>query len=263
MLAGVVGGLVVLILGAILIATDVIDTGDTEREVINRQAPISRPGNIAPSDKGGDLTVNEIYDRDGPGVVFIQRRVNSGEASPLGGQGSGEATGSGFVLDKDGYVLTNAHVVEGAGNGDVQVRFGEEDSFEADVVGPRSLERPRAAEGQGAEGQVQAAPARRLRDARSVTRPSRSATPSVSTAPLRPDRVRPPTQDRCAQRLLDQQRHPDRRLDQPRQLRRASDRRRRQGHRHQLPDRHRRFAGFGRASASPSRSTRPSAPSRR
>jgi len=133
----VLGGLVVLIAGAILIATDVIDTGDTERQVINRQAPISKPGSVESDSKGG-LTVNEIYDKDGPGVVFVKARSSSGQqespfGSPDGGQG--QATGSGFVLDKEGFALTNAHVVEGAGDGDVQVNFGEDEDFDAEVVG--------------------------------------------------------------------------------------------------------------------------------
>ncbi len=134
-LGGVLGGLVVLVIGAILIATDVIDTGERTRPVVSRQAPISKPGSIQPNDKGGDLTVNRIYEKDGPGVVFISAQVSRGSTSPFGAPEQGDATGSGFVLDKDGYVLTNAHVVEGAGNGDVEVRFGEGDAYEASVVG--------------------------------------------------------------------------------------------------------------------------------
>jgi S1-C subfamily serine protease len=133
-LSGVLGGLVVLVLGAILIATDVIDTGDTTREVIP-QTPISRPASDSmPGDEG--LTVQEIYERDGPGVVFVQADVGSESASPFGlpDDGSGIATGSGFVLDKDGYILTNAHVVDGAK--EAGVRFTEESSLvEAEIVG--------------------------------------------------------------------------------------------------------------------------------
>ena len=133
-LSGVLGGLVVLVLGAILIATDVIDTGDTTRELIP-QTPISRPASDSmPGDEG--LTVQEIYERDGPGVVFVQADVGSESASPFGlpDDGSGIATGSGFVLDKDGYILTNAHVVDGAK--EAGVRFTEESSLvEAEVVG--------------------------------------------------------------------------------------------------------------------------------
>ena len=131
LLSGLVGGLLAVVLGAVLIATDVIDTGDTTREVV-RQAPLTRPA--ANTDEG--LTVSDIYDRDGPGVVFIQSDIKSQSTSPFGlpDQGGGVATGSGFVLDKDGYILTNAHVVEDAR--EIGVRFTEEsDLVQAKVVG--------------------------------------------------------------------------------------------------------------------------------
>ena len=134
LLSGVLGGLVVLLVGAVLIATDVIDTGDTTREVVQQQA-LTRPVVDTGSDEEG-LTVTEIYDRDGPGVVYIQAEVRSQPESPFGlpDDDSGIATGSGFVLDKDGYILTNAHVVEGAR--EAGVRFTEESSLvEAKVVG--------------------------------------------------------------------------------------------------------------------------------
>jgi S1-C subfamily serine protease len=134
LLSGVLGGLVVLVLGAVLIATDVIDTGDTTRELVS-QAPISRPASDSMAGDEG-LTVQEVYERDGPGVVFVQADVGSGSASPFGlpDDGSGIATGSGFVLDKDGYILTNAHVVDGAK--EAGVRFTEESSLvEAEIIG--------------------------------------------------------------------------------------------------------------------------------
>jgi S1-C subfamily serine protease len=132
-LSGVLGGLIVLVLGAVLIATDVIDTGDTTREVVP-QAPLARPvSDSMPDDEG--LTVQEIYERDGPGVVFIQADVGSESASPFGlPDDGGIATGSGFVLDKDGYILTNAHVVDGAKQAGVS--FTRESSpVDAEIVG--------------------------------------------------------------------------------------------------------------------------------
>jgi S1-C subfamily serine protease len=134
-LSGVLGGLVVLVLGAVLLATDVIDTGDTTREII-RQEPLAQPAADAPIEDEDGLTVTEIYDRDGPGVVFIQAEVRSQTVSPFGlpQDENGTATGSGFVLDKEGFILTNAHVVEGAK--EAGVRFTEEsDLVKAEVVG--------------------------------------------------------------------------------------------------------------------------------
>src|ERR687896_1365159 len=69
LIAGALGGLIVLVAGAVLIATDVIDTGDT-RTVVREQAPISQPASDPSA--GGGRTVQDIYRDEGPGVVFIQ-----------------------------------------------------------------------------------------------------------------------------------------------------------------------------------------------
>jgi S1-C subfamily serine protease len=126
----VLGGLVVLVAGAVLIATDVIDTGDTTREVI-RQSPISQP---AADGSGDGRTVGDIYSKEGAGVVFIQAQGVSSGDSPFGLPQEGVATGSGFVIDDQGFILTNAHLVEGAN--EVGVRFEEDGEFvDAEVRG--------------------------------------------------------------------------------------------------------------------------------
>ena len=120
--------------GATLIGTGVINTGDTRREVVREVA--GAPGPTIEASTGERVSVNEIYRRAAPGVVFITARVLREQESPYGLplEQEGLATGSGFVLDRRGYILTNAHVVEGAG--DVRVRFDEEaDLVRARVVG--------------------------------------------------------------------------------------------------------------------------------
>ena len=66
--------------------------------------------------------VSSLYARVSPGVVSVQTQTAAG-----GG------TGSGFVLDSDGYILTNEHVVDGAQS--VRVRFTEGAPVTARVVG--------------------------------------------------------------------------------------------------------------------------------
>jgi S1-C subfamily serine protease len=130
-LSGLLGGLVAIIAGAILIATDVIDTGDDTERVV-QQAPVTQPASSG-GGSGSSRTVGEIYDRAGPGVVFVQARGAQSQ-SPFGfGDESGIATGSGFVIDGEGYIITNAHVVEDAD--EVGVRFGENDLVDAEPIG--------------------------------------------------------------------------------------------------------------------------------
>ncbi len=129
-LSGLLGGLVVLVLGAILISTDVIDTGDSET-VVQRQSPITKPT----SDGGeGGRTVRDIYAQEGRGVVFISALGVSGGESIFGAPQQGSATGSGFVVDEDGTIVTNAHVVDGAESVTVSFEDGGEE-IEAEVKG--------------------------------------------------------------------------------------------------------------------------------
>jgi S1-C subfamily serine protease len=130
-LSGVLGGLIVLVVGAVLIATGVIDTGDDTRQVV-RQAPVDQGDS---GDEGDGRTVSDIYREEGSGVVFIEARgVQRESGSPFGDDNQGTATGSGFVADRQGTVVTNAHVVEGADK--VTVRFDEKgEQIDAEVKG--------------------------------------------------------------------------------------------------------------------------------
>ena len=81
---------------------------------------------ITPVANGG-LTVGEIYDRTAAGVVDIS--VSGGG----GGFDQRQGEGSGFVLDKDGSIVTNAHVVDGAGS--ITVTFPDGGTAPATLVG--------------------------------------------------------------------------------------------------------------------------------
>jgi S1-C subfamily serine protease len=134
LVSGIVGGLVVLAIGGTLIGTGVINTGDTRREIIrevpSRAAPLSTAGDTK------SLSVADIYRRSAAGVVFVSARVVTQTNSPFGFplEQEGLATGSGFVLDKDGFILTNAHVVEGAKTASIRFEEGG-DLVDARVVG--------------------------------------------------------------------------------------------------------------------------------
>ncbi len=110
------------------------DDDDGQATVV-QQAPLS--SNTKPSNdnaSGSGLTPAEIYDKTGPGVVLITALVTQSTEGIFGEQQQqGESTGTGFVVSDDGYIVTNAHVVEGAKT--ATVKFGEDKEIDAVIKG--------------------------------------------------------------------------------------------------------------------------------
>ena len=132
--SAVIGGLIVGLCGWLAIAAGWIHSGGSSATTVAAPfaAPVSETKGSTP---GNDI--NSIYQHDGQGVAFIQAQLPPKPVSPLdpfGSQGGGTATGSGFVIDSAGHVLTNNHVVAGANK--ITVQLGDsEQSYDASVVG--------------------------------------------------------------------------------------------------------------------------------
>jgi S1-C subfamily serine protease len=126
--AALVGGVVV---AAAFLAFGV--GGGTTKTVV-QQSSIS-PRTVS---DGKALTARDIYKRDAPGVVNVKAEIVQRSQSPFGfpQDQQGEATGSGFVVDTQGYILTNAHVVDGASQ--VTVSFEDKKTENAKIVGKDS-----------------------------------------------------------------------------------------------------------------------------
>src|SRR3954451_2060575 len=79
-------------------------------------------------------SVADIYARVSGSVVFVSARGGDGQLQ-FNGQGGGRAaSGSGFVVDTAGHIVTNDHVVENADR--FTVRFGEKgDPIPAKLIG--------------------------------------------------------------------------------------------------------------------------------
>jgi S1-C subfamily serine protease len=128
-----IGGFVVGVLGWIAIAAGWIESDESD-PVATQAAPVAVSN---PDDPQRGLSVNEIYDRTSAGVAFIEASgvAPAGLPSPFGDEAPQQAaTGSGFVIDHEGHVMTNAHVVDGAEQ--IEVTLGDdEESYEAELVG--------------------------------------------------------------------------------------------------------------------------------
>jgi putative serine protease PepD len=83
-----------------------------------------------PTADSSALTPGQIYKQAYQGVVEIT--VSTPQQTPTGKQ-EAQAQGSGFVIDSDGHILTNDHVVENADS--VSVRFWNGNTYDASVVG--------------------------------------------------------------------------------------------------------------------------------
>ena len=77
-------------------------------------------------------SVSAVYQRVKDGVVEVSTSTGA-QADPFGNQAPGGATGSGFVIDEEGHIVTNQHVVDGAES--VTVRFSDGTEVDAEVVG--------------------------------------------------------------------------------------------------------------------------------
>ena len=101
------------------------------------QAPPANAASAAQRTTG--LTPHQIYVRDAPGVAFVTSTVVQKSESPFNLFGGGEsqrqgvATGSGIVIDANGTILTNYHVIENAIK--VTVSFEQGKTVEAQIVG--------------------------------------------------------------------------------------------------------------------------------
>jgi S1-C subfamily serine protease len=121
-------------LGAVAIVAE-FNLGGGHTTTVIQQAPLR--GDDASSGAKSGLTPREIYKRTAPGVVFIRAQVLENTQSPFDfgfpQQQRGEATGSGFVVSRDGTILTNAHVVAGATK--VSVQFADKHVVDARILG--------------------------------------------------------------------------------------------------------------------------------
>jgi putative serine protease PepD len=116
------------------------DGGGTTTVATTTPVATARPASAVKTT--ASLSVNQIYQATKNGVVDIKVKTSSGASTPsFGGPGSGgsggsqesEAEGSGFVIDTDGHIATNQHVVDGATS--IEVTFADGKTASAKVVG--------------------------------------------------------------------------------------------------------------------------------
>jgi S1-C subfamily serine protease len=100
---------------------------------VEPQAALSARGITQPVPQAVDLPA--LADAEEELLIHLYERVSSSVVHiGVSGVGpSGNGTGSGFVLDSEGHILTNNHVVDGASR--ILVRFVDDTIVDAELVG--------------------------------------------------------------------------------------------------------------------------------
>ena len=112
-LAGLAGGAVAAA-AVVLLLVFVFDLGEVNKTVV-QATPETPTVYSTPSTTGGGLTPEQIYSNLSGGVVMVLSDFGSSGTDQFGQTQSSQALGTGFVVDKEGYILTNAHVVDESG----------------------------------------------------------------------------------------------------------------------------------------------------
>lgn len=111
--AGIASAALVLVL---LVAVGVLPVVK-ERTIVERPATTAMASATTAAGQSAGLTPTQIYQKYSPGVVEVLSTFTDVRQQDFFGpsSGSAQALGSGFVVSADGYILTNAHVVNDKG----------------------------------------------------------------------------------------------------------------------------------------------------
>lgn len=130
--------LLAAVLGAGISLGAVAALGDLGKKttVVTEESLVPSTNAAVAGATGKALTIPEIYERTAPGVVQVtSTSITKAQSNPffqLPAQKQ-EALGSGFVIDKQGHIVTNYHVIQGASS--IEVLFSNNVNTKATVVG--------------------------------------------------------------------------------------------------------------------------------
>lgn len=110
-------------------------SGSTGKTVVYQttESGSSKTTSVSNEKGGSGLTVAEAAAKAAPSTVEIQTEITQQSYGMFGGTYTTNAAGSGVIISKDGYIVTNNHVIDGAQKITVKTSDGTE--YDAKLVG--------------------------------------------------------------------------------------------------------------------------------
>lgn len=118
-------GLTVLALGSLASGTSLLAAGDSQ----GSRRPVERRGALL----AGEKTTIDLFRKAAPSVVFITSLSLRRDVFRFDVQKIPRGTGSGFVWDQRGHIVTNYHVIRGANA--ARVTLSDQSTWDAQLIG--------------------------------------------------------------------------------------------------------------------------------
>ena len=117
---------VIVIVAVMLVPPPVMEQPPTKDLVVSNGHDVNKVGEVTPMPSTKKLSLIEIFERTEAGTVRVEvQRINQVSES--------NGVGSGFVFDRSGHIITNAHVIDDASK--VIVTFLDGRSYHAELIG--------------------------------------------------------------------------------------------------------------------------------
>ena len=110
-------------------------SGNTGKTVVYQttESGSSKTTSVSNEKGGSGLTVAEAAAKAAPSTVEIQTEITQQSYGMFGGTYTTNAAGSGVIISKDGYIVTNNHVIDGAQK--ITVKNSDGTEYDAKLVG--------------------------------------------------------------------------------------------------------------------------------